>query len=86
MNSIRTCKYCGELVIWIITKNGKPTLCDASEVRYKSLASGPEVFVTEDGRIVRGREVERGGDGLVHRPHFASCIGPNADKINSQED
>ena len=71
--------------MWIRTKV-KYTLCDASEVRYKSLASGPEVFVTEDGRIVRGREVERGGDGLVHRPHFASCIGPNADKINSQED
>ncbi len=69
------CKYCGEPVIWITTQNGRPTLCDASEIFYAGDPRGPEVFVTGLGMIVRGREVteKKDASGIVHRIHRNTC-------------
>ena len=77
MSRMTRCKYCGEPVVWITTQNGRPTMCDASEIWYQGDPRGPEVFVTGLGIIVRGREVrtKKEAAGIVRRPHFATCTG-----------
>ena len=74
MAAMKKCRICGAPVFWIITDNGKPTLCGADEFWYRADPRG-ELLVTPLGLCVRGREVGTRAEasGIAFRPH-RGCV------------
>ena len=68
------CKYCGEQIIWTRMTSGKTMPCDPMAIKFKP--GGPEVFVTPEGRVLRGRKDKNGQLGYIS--HFATCKNADA--------
>lgn len=65
------CKGCGREMRWIQTTNGKAMPVDPESVHFEP-AGGPETFITQDGRTVRGQK-KKDGAALGFVPHWATC-------------
>ena len=65
------CKGCGWEIRWITTAAGKHMPVDAERVHFTP-AGGPDTFVTDQGKIVRGYK-GRSGTEVGYVPHWASC-------------
>lgn len=76
-----TCRACGYRIRWIRTKNGKSMPCNAQAVRFTP-GGGPETFVTEDGKVERGRR-RQDGEKTGYISHFATC--PEADRFRKRD-
>lgn len=71
------CKSCGAEIIFVPTGHGKKMPCDARQIRFDEMVGGPDLVVTLDGEVIRGKISETGAErGYVS--HFATC--PDADK------
>lgn len=74
------CKSCGAEIIWLKTAAGRNMPVDAEEVYFYADKDGKELFVTDNGVVVRGVQAE---PNTIPHPrigyvsHFATC--PNAD-------
>lgn len=77
------CKGCGREIRWIKTPSGKSMPVDAEAVSFTP-AGGPETFVTELGKVVRGRRDSEGYD-LGYISHFATCPAAKHFRRRDQE-
>lgn len=79
----RQCKACGALIVFVRTPNGKAMPCDAAKVYYKE-DGGRDLVVTDAGQLRGGTITSdcKSADGFAYRPHWASCLG--ADKMKRQ--
>lgn len=75
------CKSCGRPLRFIKTRTGKSMPCDWEPVRFVPDLNGENVYVQEDGTVLRGAlplpqdsDVETG-----YVSHFATC--PEADRF-----
>ena len=77
-----TCRACGKPIIFIKTKIGRSTPCDAEPVYIRQDTKG-DVFVLPYGGTVNGFEVGDAYDDPdtnlipVYRSHFATCTNPD---------
>lgn len=71
------CRKCAAQIAFIMTTKGKPMPVNPEPILFMA-AGGPETFVDEKGRIIRGR---RDPDGYMvgYISHFATC--PAADSF-----
>lgn len=69
MSRMSVCRGCGNEIIWIRTTKGKAMPCDPVPVGFTP-AGGPDTFVTETGKVERGK---RGGEEKGYISHFATC-------------
>ena len=75
------CRGCGKQILWTRTASGKNMPCDPEVLHFTPTGIGPEIFVTPDGRIIRG---ERTGEGLIgYAPHWGTC--PERDKFRKEK-
>ena len=65
------CKGCGAEIIWKKTSAGKSIPCDMPPVNFTP-GGGPETFVTEAGKVERGKR-DKGGEKRGYVSHFATC-------------
>lgn len=77
-----TCRACGKPIIFIKTKIGRSTPCDADPVYIRQDVNG-DVFILPYGGTVNGYEVGDAADDPaitlipVYRSHFATCTEPD---------
>lgn len=79
------CKYCGALIDWIRTPQGK-----YMPVEYRPALimpdRGDEVFITDEGEAIQGKRAlpnaVGGGNIAAYIPHWATC---SARKQNSKK-
>ena len=77
------CKSCGADIIWIKTKNGRSTPCDAKPIPFRESFSGGMKLVTKAGDVVPGN-YDGTSDDFAYISHFATC--PNADQHRRKHD
>lgn len=76
------CKGCGMEIRWIRTTNGRAMPVNPERVRFHA-EGGPETFVEENGKVIRGRRRNDGSEwGFI--PHWATCraAGHFKEKVN----
>lgn len=78
------CKKCGAEIVWIKTPAGKHMPCDAGKVYFSEDKNGKELFVTADGKTVRGsrRLYLASGAKIGYIPHWATCPAAEEFKEN----
>lgn len=66
------CRRCGK-PIWLVEciGNGKWISCD-KELRRFQASGGPDTYVTDEGRVVRGSKAVTGGE-FGYRKHRKDC-------------
>lgn len=71
------CKYCGALIVWIDTPNGKHMPCDSDLVAYKRSDHAKGRVVTKNGEVLAARVGVNIGiaDGIGYEPHWTHCKG-----------
>lgn len=78
------CRGCGAEIAFIKTVKGKTMPVDPEARFYIPEEDGQDVYVTADGRIARGREVDETHEGdiaLGYISHWATC--PESDRFRS---
>ena len=73
------CKGCGAEIDWILTRDGKNMPVDPEPV-FVAVDEGRDVFVTDYGEVIRGREVpaNTGSGEVAFVSHWATCpVGGN---------
>lgn len=78
------CRSCGADIKFIKLKSGKWNPCDTQKRTVIIRDEGPEVLISEDGEIIKGRfaSIEDGANAVGYISHFATC--PNADKFRKR--
>ena len=82
------CRACGAEIAFIKTLAGKTMPVDAGGIHFMPDPLSTEVFVLQDGTVVRGRRLTDDTAPLTGEPkvgyvsHFATC--PEADKFRKQ--
>ena len=68
------CKGCGAEIDWILTRDGKNMPVDPEPV-FVAVGDGRDVFVTDYGEVIRGREVpyNTGDAEAAFISHWATC-------------
>ena len=68
------CKGCGAEIDWILTRDGKNMPVNPEPV-YVAVDEGRDVFVTDYGDVIRGREVpaNTGSSEVAFVSHWATC-------------
>ena len=68
------CKGCGAEIDWILTRDGKNMPVNPEPV-YVAVDEGRDVFVTDYGEVIRGREVpaNTGSGEVAFVSHWATC-------------
>lgn len=66
-----TCRYCGKQILLTRADNGKTIPCDPEIIRFNP-TGGPDTFVTETGRFLRG-ERDRNGTEMGYKKHLKGC-------------
>ena len=69
------CNRCGSLIAWLPTVAGKKMPVEPTPVHFCEDSGSVSVFMTEDGRCVKGLPAGASQDGAVlgYIPHFARC-------------
>ena len=68
-----TCRRCGRQILMTRADNGKTIPCEPEIIRFHP-GGGPETFVTETGRFLRGERVWNGSE-MGYRKHRRDCGG-----------
>ena len=78
-----TCSGCGREIIFITMISGKKMPCEPEAEAFS--LGGDKVYITADGRTVRGKRWMPGDDTKEtgHRPHWQSC--PAADTFRGRK-
>lgn len=70
------CKYCGARIDWLRTPKGKYMPVEYTPVMVMP-DRGTEVFVTDEGEVIRGKRTlpgaAGGGNIAAYVPHWAGC-------------
>lgn len=70
------CKYCGARIDWLRTPKGKNMPVEYMPVMVMP-DRGTEVFVTDEGEVIRGKRTlpgaAGGGNIAAYVPHWAGC-------------
>ena len=68
------CKGCGAEIDWIMTHTGKYMPVDPEPV-FVAVDDGSDVFVTDEGEVIHGREVPAndGSAEVAFVSHWATC-------------
>lgn len=68
------CRGCGAEIDWIKTRAGKNMPVDPEPV-FVAVDDGSDVFVTDEGEVIRGREVPTndGSAEVAFVSHWATC-------------
>ena len=68
------CKGCGAQIDWIKTRAGKNMPVDPEPV-FVAVDDGSDVFVTDEGEVIHGREVPAndGSAEVAFVSHWATC-------------
>lgn len=74
------CKGCGATIFWIRTRAGMNMPVNPEPV-FVAVDDGSDVFVTDEGEVIRGREVPTndGSAEVAFVSHWATC--PAADQF-----
>lgn len=73
------CKACGQEILWITTTKEKKMPVNPALISF-SCGPGPETFVTQGGKVERGKR-DANGTAVGYISHFATC--PEADKLRN---
>lgn len=76
-----TCRHCGRIIRFILTKNGKWLPCDGFSEPIIPTGSGG-IYYEEDGTQVRGKRTDRDDPNAIRAlvPHFITCPKLNPPK------
>lgn len=77
------CNKCGAPIMFVQMKSGKYMPVNPGRKPYRE--GGPEAFVTDTGRVIRGR-IPFGNetvDGYGYTPHWATC--PAAEEFRRKQ-